>query len=172
VKAILALLLSAMAALAEVVGVEWDYDGPMESVAMFEIDYRPQRPAFSAWRPSGTSVNLRYYVDLPDGTWQFRVRAVTVAGVRSGNSNVCTLRVPYVPPPPPPTHVQIIVRNAAGHVVNAMIDPLSARAFYRMAPSGPPQVERSTNLLQWEAFGQGCPPGEYTLELKLITIHQ
>jgi len=170
-KAMLALLLSAIVARAEVVGVEWDYDGSMESVALFELDYRPQRPPFSPWVPSGTSVNLRYYVDLPDGTWQFRVRAVTVAGVRSGDSNVCTLRVPYVPPPPPPTHVQITVMDAAGRVVNAMIDPLSARSYYRMAPSGPPQVERSTNLIQWEAFGPKLPDGVYEIKSTLIILH-
>lgn len=167
-KSIAAFLLILSDVRAGTVTLAWDYDPPLP--AFFEIELR-SRPLLR-WEPAGVAFANEFTMDLPDASYQARVSAVDTNGIRSAYSNTCHFRVPYVATPPPPTHVKLTIRDAEGRIANIMLDPIAGRAYYRMAPEGPPHVQKSTNLLQWEAFGQGCPPGEYKLESTLITVTQ
>lgn len=169
-KALLLLILTLCTARAESFAIAWDYDSNSR-LAAFEIDSRTLKP-MSQWAPIGTAFDNAFSGDLPRGTYQFRVRARMISGEVSAWSNLCTFTLPTPPPPVQATHVRLTIRNAEGRIVNSMLDPIAGRAFYRMAPEGPPHVQKSTNLLQWEAVGQGCPPGEYKLESTLITVTQ
>jgi len=169
-KAIIALFLTICTSRAEPFAIAWDYDADSR-LAAFEIDSRALKP-LSPWGPIGVAFDSYFSGDLPRGAYQFRVRARMLSGEASGWSNICAFALPTPPPPVQATHVRLTIRNADGRIVNTMLDQITGRAFYRMAPDGPPHVQKSTNLLHWEAIGQGCPPGEYTLETTLITLTQ
>jgi len=165
---LLLLWLAPIAEPAENTTVTWDYDVTEDVAVGFEIDIRLFR---GTWTAAGVAFDISYtFAPLPDGVYQARVRAFDVDGRRSLNSNICTFRVPYVPPAPPPTHVRLTVTGGGSPIV--LLDPIGRQAFYRLSSDGTPQVWRSVDSVNWSPFGPSGLHGNYQINSELVTVEQ
>lgn len=171
--AMLLAMLAIVAHGADSAAVEWDYDHTEGVVVVFEIDLQPlivtrgARGVWGPWTPHGAAFDNYYgFGFLADGVYLSRVRALLPSGSRSEWSNLCAIRVPYVPPA---THVRLTVLGPAG-VVATFTAPLASRAFYRLAGDGTPQVMTSVDSVTWRAIGPGGPAGDYSLETTQTTL--
>jgi len=166
---LLLIWLAPIAEPAEDVVITWGYDAQEEGAVGFEIDLRAWR---GAWFSQGVLFDItatRYtFAMVSDGVYQSRVRAFAVDGRRSLNSNICTFRVPYVPPHPPPTHVRLTVTGGPSDIV--LLDPIGRSAFYKLMDDGTPQVWKSADQLNWSPLGSSGSSGNYCLKSTLITI--